>query len=61
MRKKLFGTDGLRGQANIFPMLPEIVLRLGLAAGQYFRNGHRRHRVLIGRIPGFRDMYLKTP
>ena len=49
MRKKLFGTDGLRGQANIFPMLPEIVLRLGLAAGQYFRNGHRRHRVLIGK------------
>ncbi|WP_045212415.1 phosphoglucosamine mutase [Desulfonatronovibrio magnus] len=49
MRRKLFGTDGLRGQANIFPMLPEIVLRLGLAAGQYFRNGHRRHRVLIGK------------
>jgi phosphoglucosamine mutase len=49
MPKKLFGTDGLRGQANIFPMLPEIVLRLGLAAGQYFRNGHRRHRVLIGK------------
>jgi len=49
MRKKLFGTDGLRGQANIFPMLPEIVIRLGLAAGQYFRNGHRRHRVLIGK------------
>ncbi len=49
MSKKLFGTDGLRGQANIFPMLPEIVLRLGLAAGQYFRNGHRRHRVLIGK------------
>ncbi|MFW5730806.1 MAG: phosphoglucosamine mutase [Desulfonatronovibrionaceae bacterium] len=49
MQRKLFGTDGLRGQANIFPMLPEIVLRLGLAAGQYFRNGHRRHRVLIGK------------
>ena len=46
---RLFGTDGLRGQANIFPMLPEIVLRLGLAAGQYFRNGHKRHRVLIGK------------
>ncbi len=49
MRKKLFGTDGMRGQANIFPMLPEIALRLGLAAGQYFRNGRRRHRVLIGK------------
>ncbi len=49
MTKRLFGTDGLRGQANIFPMLPELVLRLGLAAGQYFRKGHRRHRVLIGK------------
>ncbi len=49
MSKRLFGTDGLRGQANIFPMLPELVLRLGLAAGQYFRKGHLRHRVLIGK------------
>ncbi len=49
MTKRLFGTDGLRGQANIFPMLPELVLRLGLAAGQYFRKGHGRHRVLIGK------------
>jgi phosphoglucosamine mutase len=49
MTKKLFGTDGLRGQVNIFPMQPEIVLRLGLAAGQYFRNGSKRHRVLIGK------------
>lgn len=49
MRQKLFGTDGLRGQVNIFPMQPEVVLRLGLAAGQYFRNGDRRHRVVIGK------------
>ncbi len=49
MTKRLFGTDGLRGQANIFPMQPDLVLRLGLAAGQYFRKGHRRHRVLIGK------------
>ncbi|MDQ7032406.1 MAG: phosphoglucosamine mutase [Desulfonauticus sp.] len=46
---KLFGTDGIRGQANIFPMLPEIALRVGLAAGQIFRNGLRRHRVVIGK------------
>jgi phosphoglucosamine mutase len=49
MTKRLFGTDGLRGQANIFPMQPELVLRLGLAAGQYFRKGHHRHRVIIGK------------
>jgi phosphoglucosamine mutase len=49
MKQRLFGTDGLRGQGNIFPMTPEIALRLGLAAGQYFRNGNKRHRVVIGK------------
>lgn len=56
MAQRIFGTDGLRGQVNIFPMLPELALRLGLAAGQYFRNGKKRHRVLIGkdtRISGY--------
>ena len=47
--ERLFGTDGLRGQVNTYPMLPELVLRLGLAAGQYFRNGSKRHRVVIGK------------
>jgi len=49
MKQRLFGTDGLRGQGNIFPMTPEIALRLGLAAGQYFRNGSGRNRVVIGK------------
>lgn len=46
---RLFGTDGLRGRVNAYPMQPEVALRLGLAAGQYFRNGNRRHRVVIGK------------
>lgn len=49
MKQRLFGTDGLRGQGNIYPMTPEIALKLGLAAGQYFRNGHKHHRVVIGK------------
>jgi phosphoglucosamine mutase len=49
MKQRLFGTDGLRGQGNIFPMTPEIALKLGLAAGQYFRNGSGRNRVVIGK------------
>ncbi|GAB7023047.1 phosphoglucosamine mutase [Salidesulfovibrio brasiliensis] len=49
MNQRLFGTDGLRGQVNIFPMTPEVALRLGLAAGQFFRNGKKRHRVVIGK------------
>jgi len=46
---RLFGTDGIRGRVNSYPMQPELALRLGLAAGQYFRNGNKRHRVVIGK------------
>jgi len=49
MNKRLFGTDGLRGQVNIHPMTPEVALRLGLAAGVHFRNGKGRHKVVIGK------------
>jgi len=49
MNKRLFGTDGLRGQVNIHPMTPEVALRLGLAAGAHFRNGSGRHKVVIGK------------
>ena len=47
--RKLFGTDGIRGQANAFPMKPETVLRLGAAAGRYFRRDQRAHSVVIGK------------
>lgn len=46
---RLFGTDGIRGRVNAYPMQPELVIRLGLAAGQFFRNGNKRHRVVIGK------------
>ena len=46
---RLFGTDGVRGRVNMYPMQPELVVRLGLAAGQYFRKGDKRHRVVIGK------------
>ena len=49
MNKRLFGTDGMRGRVNEYPMLPDMALRLGLAAGMYFRTGNRRHRVVIGK------------
>ena len=49
MNKSFFGTDGLRGKVNAYPMTPEVVMRLGLAAGRHFRDGGRRHRVLIGK------------
>ncbi len=49
MQKRLFGTDGIRGKANIYPMTAELALRLGHAAGTYFRRGEHRHKVLIGK------------
>jgi phosphoglucosamine mutase len=48
-RRKLFGTDGIRGVANRAPMDAATALRLGQAAGQYFRRGSHRHRVVIGK------------
>lgn len=49
MSTRLFGTDGLRGRVNIYPMTADVALRLGLAAGTRFRTGDRRHRVVIGK------------
>ncbi len=47
--RRLFGTDGIRGTANRWPMTAEVALALGRAAGQYFRGGRPPHRVVIGK------------
>ncbi len=50
MTKTLFGTDGVRGLANSWPMTAEIALKLGAAAGRHFRrDGSNGHRVVIGK------------
>jgi len=49
MERKLFGTDGVRGTANTYPMTAEVALALGRAAGQIFQNGRHPHRVVIGK------------
>jgi phosphoglucosamine mutase len=50
MTRKLFGTDGVRGRANSWPMTADLALRLGAAAGRYFRrDGSSAHRVVIGK------------
>ena len=55
--RRLFGTDGIRGIANIEPMTPESILRLGRAVGSFFQtSGKHRHKVVIGkdtRISGY--------
>jgi phosphoglucosamine mutase len=49
MKRKYFGTDGIRGQSNLFPMTPDLAMRVGIAVGTIFRNGGHRHRVVIGK------------
>lgn len=49
MPDRLFGTDGIRGKANIHPMTAEMALKVGRAAGHLFQNGNGRHTILIGK------------
>jgi phosphoglucosamine mutase len=49
MTRKYFGTDGVRGRANMGSMTPDVVMRIGMAAGQLHRRGGHRHRVVIGK------------
>ncbi|MAM86137.1 phosphoglucosamine mutase [Allohahella sp. A8] len=56
MRRKYFGTDGIRGEVGKGAITPEFMLRLGWAAGRVFRKEGKRNRVLIGkdtRISGY--------
>jgi len=49
MTRKLFGTDGVRGTANIEPMTPETALKIAMAVGECFHNGSHKHLVVIGK------------
>lgn len=49
VERKLFGTDGVRGIANIHPMTAEMALQLGRALAYKIRNGNHRHKVVIGK------------
>lgn len=48
-KRKIFGTDGVRGHANQYPMTVETALALGRAAGMIFRRHEGKHRVVIGK------------
>lgn len=49
--RQLFGTDGVRGTANIYPLVPETMVRLGKAIAAIFKSEakHGRHKVVIGK------------
>lgn len=48
-KKRLFGTDGVRGVANMEPMTSEMALQLGRAIAYIFKKEPRRHRIVIGK------------
>ena len=45
---KLFGTDGIRGAANKYPITPEMVVKIGKAAAFFFKNSGRT-KIIIGK------------
>src|ERR1700683_1944117 len=53
--KKIFGTDGVRGTANVEPVTAETALKLGQAAAHVFKNlesesrGRGKHKIVIGK------------
>ncbi|MBI1321126.1 MAG: phosphoglucosamine mutase [Candidatus Hydrogenedens sp.] len=49
MAERLFGTDGIRGLANEYPMTAEMALQVGRAAGSLFQREDRPHTILIGK------------
>ncbi|NOZ00389.1 MAG: phosphoglucosamine mutase [Deltaproteobacteria bacterium] len=47
--RKLFGTDGVRGVANVHPMTPDVAMALGRAVATSFPAGEGRTRIVIGK------------
>ncbi|MBB4006650.1 phosphoglucosamine mutase [Allorhizobium taibaishanense] len=60
MTRRYFGTDGIRGQSNVFPMTPDLAMKVGIAVGTIFRRGHHRHRVVIGKDTRLSGYMLET-
>ncbi|HEV2079690.1 MAG TPA: phosphoglucosamine mutase [Allosphingosinicella sp.] len=60
MKRKYFGTDGIRGRTNEAPMTAEMAQRVGQAAGARFQRGDHRHRVVIGKDTRLSGYMMET-
>lgn len=58
--KKLFGTDGVRGTANIYPMTAEIALSLGRAIAHIYKGERGPHRIVVGKDTRLSGYMLET-
>jgi phosphoglucosamine mutase len=60
MTRKLFGTDGIRGVANVDPMTGELAMQLGRAIAHLFRELKGRHRIVVGKDTRLSGYMLET-
>ena len=60
MNRKLFGTDGIRGVANVDPMTGEVAIQLGRAIAHIFKEVKGRHRIVIGKDTRLSGYMLET-
>jgi phosphoglucosamine mutase len=58
--EKLFGTDGVRGVANVHPMTGEMAMQIGRATAHLFKNKGGRHRIVIGKDTRVSGYMLET-
>lgn len=47
--RQFFGTDGVRGQANVWPIIPDLIMKLAMATALKFTRGNHRHSVVVGK------------
>jgi phosphoglucosamine mutase len=62
-KRELFGTDGIRGEANKYPLIPEIALKLGKALAKIVRNVKRNEtnsKIIIGKDTRLSGYMLET-
>ena len=58
--KKLFGTDGIRGLANQYPMTIDMVQRLGSAAALFFKKRNKKTKIVIGKDTRLSNYMFET-
>ncbi len=57
---KLFGTDGIRGIANEFPMTTDLAMKVGAGTAHLFKNRHRRPKIVIGKDTRLSGYMIET-
>ncbi len=60
MARKYFGTDGIRGRANAWPITPELAMKVAMSVGIAFRRGSHRNRVVIGKDTRLSGYMIET-